>query len=262
MTDERVLDEIVDACGACADDLVLEIGPGRGALTTRLCEAAGRVIAVEIDTDLRPVLDNALAGRDNVKVLYQDILKTDLARLREEENSGKPFLVVANLPYYISTPVIMKLLQDAVPPRACTVMVQKELALRMAASPGNKDYGELSVVTGFFAAPEIVCTVPPSAFFPQPKVDSCVIRLVPRDVPPVVPRDRNFFFRVVKEAFAHRRKTLINSLSACGDTRFSKERVAQALRCLPSGEGTGVEENIRAERLTMEQFAMLSDALL
>ena len=257
-----IVDGIIEAAGITAEDCVLEIGPGIGTMSQRLSQEAGRLVCVEIDESLRPILNDTLEGYDNITILWQDILKTDLARLREEENGGKPFLVVANLPYYISTPVIMKLLQDAVPPRACTVMVQKELALRMAASPGSKDYGELSVVTGFFAAPEIVCTVPPSAFFPQPKVDSCVIRLVPRDVPPVVPRDRNFFFRVVKEAFAHRRKTLINSLSVCGDTRFSKERVAQALRCLPSGEGTGVEENIRAERLTMEQFAMLSDALL
>ena len=262
LQDEQVLDEIVAACGAGSGDLVLEIGPGKGVLTTRLAEVAGRVVAVEIDTDLRRDLDAALSGLQNVKILYQDILKTDLTRLREEENDGKAFVVVANLPYYISTPVIMKLLQDDLPPSSCTVMVQKELALRMAASPGGKDYGELSVVTQFYAQPEVVCTVPPSAFYPQPKVDSCVLRLLPHEAPPVTPKDRQFFFHVVKEAFAHRRKTLINSLSACGDPRLTKSNIADALKQLPAtGEGT-VDESIRAERLTMAQFAALSDLLL
>lgn len=255
LTDEHILDEIVHACGASANDLILEIGPGKGVLTKRLCDVAGRVIAVEIDTDLQSALDAALAGTDNVTVLYQDILKTDLTRLREEANDGKPFLVVANLPYYISTPVIMKLLQDEVPPRACTVMVQKELALRMAASPGNKDYGELSVVAQYYANPEVVCTVPPSAFYPQPKVDSCVLRLVPHEAPPVTPRDRQFFFRVVKEAFAHRRKTLVNSLSSCGDTRLTKDRIVDAL------QKKDIPPDVRAERLSIEQFAILADLL-
>ena len=262
LQDEQILEEIVASCGAGSGDLVLEIGPGKGVLTMRLAEVAGRIVAVEIDTDLQQDLDAVLSGLQNVKVLYQDILKTDLARLREEENAGKPFVVVANLPYYISTPVIMKLLQDEVPPSSCTVMVQKELALRMAASPGGKDYGELSVVAQFYARPEVVCTVPPSAFYPQPKVDSCVLRLVPHDAPPVQPKDRQFFFHVIKEAFAHRRKTLINSLSACGDPRLTKAQIADALKQLPAaGDGT-IDENIRAERLTMAQFASLSDLLL
>ena len=258
----RMGGEIVAACGAGSGDLVLEIGPGKGVLTTRLAEVAGRVVAVEIDTDLRRDLDAALSGLQNVKILYQDILKADLTRLREEENDGKAFVVVANLPYYISTPVIMKLLQDDVPPSSCTVMVQKELALRMAASPGGKDYGELSVVTQFYAHPEVICTVPPSAFYPQPKVDSCVLRLLPHETPPVTPKDRPFFFHVIKEAFAHRRKTLINSLSACGDPRLTKAKIADMLNHLPvAGEGT-VNENVRAEQLTMAQFAALSDLLL
>lgn len=266
LVDEQVLDAITDACGVGDDDVVLEIGPGQGVLTTRLAALARHVIAVEIDTDLRATLDRTLAGTDNVTILYRDILKTDLDELRQTANEGRPFRVVANLPYYISTPVIMKLLQDEVPPVSCTVMVQKELALRMAASPGNKDYGELSVVVQYYAKPETVCEVPPAAFRPQPKVDSCVLHLVPFDTPPVRPKDRTFFFHVVKEAFAHRRKTLINSLSACGDPRLTKERIAGALYRLPVTESASpdsgrIGENIRAERLTMEQFAALSDLL-
>ena len=268
LRDTQVLDEIVAACGAQKDDCVLEIGPGKGALTTRLAAIAGRVIAVEIDTDLKPELDAALEHLSNVRVLYEDILKTDLRALRETEHGGKPFTVVANLPYYISTPVIVKLLQDPVPPLSCTVMVQKELALRMAAVPGSKDYGELSVVVQYYAHPEVICAVPPSAFYPQPKVDSCVLRLCPLDTPPVHPREPDFFFRVVREAFAHRRKTLVNSLSACGDPRLSREQVTRALQTLPQGEGTlrlsearGVDPAIRAERLNIAQFAALSDLL-
>lgn len=256
LTDEAILDTIVDACGVTNDDTVLEIGPGHGALTVRLARRARRVIAVEIDTDLRPVLDEALSTCENATVLYRDILKTDLKMLRETENSGEPFRVVANLPYYISTPVIMKLLQDAVPPRSCTVMVQKELALRMAAAPGSKDYGELSVVVQYFASPETVCRVPPAAFRPQPKVDSCVLHLVPRKEAPVMPRDRDFFFHVVKEAFAHRRKTLVNSLGACGDPRLSKDAVTKAL------QKKDIPADVRAERLSIVQLSELSDLLL
>lgn len=256
LTDETVLDTIIDACGVTNSDTVLEIGPGRGALTVRLARRAKRVIAIEVDTDLKPVLDQVLLTCENTRVLYQDVLKTDFAALREQENHGEPFPVVANLPYYISTPVIMKLLRDDMPPRACTVMVQKELALRMAASPGNKDYGELSVVVQYFASPRTVCDVPPSAFRPQPKVDSCVINLVPLEKPPVTPHDRDFFFRVVKESFAHRRKTLVNSLSACGDPRLTRERISRAMR------KREIPPDIRAERLSITQFADLSDDLL
>ena len=256
LTDETVLDTIIDACGVTGGDTVLEIGPGRGALTVRLARCAKRVIAIEIDTDLKPVLDQVLLPHKNTRVLYQDVLKTDFAALRDQENNGEPFPVVANLPYYISTPVIMKLLRDDVPPRACTVMVQKELALRMAASPGNKDYGELSVVVQYYASPRTVCDVPPSAFRPQPKVDSCVMNLVPLKTPPVTPEDRDFFFRVVKESFAHRRKTLVNSLSACGDPRLTRERILRAM------SKNGIPPDTRAERLSIAQFADLSDDLL
>ena len=256
LTDDAILEEITGACGVTKEDTVLEIGPGKGALTVRLAREAGRVLAVEIDTDMKPLLEQALSGTTNVSVLWQDILKTDLVKLRETENAGRPFRVVANLPYYISTPVIMKLLQDDVPPVSCTVMVQKELARRMAAAPGNKDYGELSVVVQYYARPETICDVPPSAFSPQPKVDSCVLNLVPLDTPPVAPRDRDFFFRVAKESFAHRRKTLVNSLSTCGDPRLTKDRIADAL------QKKDLPADVRAERLTLAQFSDLSDLLL
>ena len=267
LIDEDITEQIADSACLTREDTVLEIGPGTGALTKRLADRAGRVLAVEIDESLGKTLDETLGAMEHVSVLYQDILKCDLDALRADYNDGRAFKVVANLPYYISTPVIMKLLQDTVPPLSCTVMVQKEMGERMCASPGGKEYGALSVAVQYYARPELICEVPPSAFRPQPKVTSAVIRLVPLESAPVSVKDRDFFFRVTEGAFAHRRKTLVNSLSADASLGLSKERIAEALRAL-AGDGLlsqgGKEappENIRAERLSIEAFAALADRL-
>ena len=260
LIDEDVLEQIVDSCNPTADDTVLEIGPGTGVLTKRLAAHASKVVAVEIDEDMKPILQSNLAHIGDVTVYFDDILKVDLGELRETYSGGRPFTVCANLPYYISTPVIMKLLRDKVPPKSCTVMVQKELGIRMAAAPGSKDYGELSVVVQYYAAPETICIVPPSSFRPAPKVDSIVLRLVPLEEPPVSVRDENFFFDLVSASFAHRRKTLVNSVSASGHPRMDKEKVQRALNVL-HGTYPHIDENIRAERLTLQEFAALSDLL-
>ena len=277
LRDEAILEEIADSAQLTAEDVVLEIGPGTGALTTRLAARAKRVIAVEIDESLRDALGSTLATAagepivrqsadgnlqiGNITVLFADVLKTDLAALRAEYSEGKAFKVVANLPYYISTPVIMKLLQDSVPPASCTVMVQKELAERMCAAPGGKEYGALSVAVQYYAKPEPVCEVPPQAFRPQPKVTSAVVRLVPLEAPPVRVKDRAFFFRVVEASFAHRRKTLVNSLSADAALGISRQGIEEALQIIPTETGTGLPADIRAERLSIAQFACLADFL-
>ena len=271
LQDEAILEQIADAAQLTKDDAVLEIGPGTGALTMRLAARAGSVVAVEIDESLRDVLVPALSSAQaaNVTVLFGDILKTDLGALRKKYNNGKPFKVVANLPYYISTPVIMKLLRDEVPPASCTVMLQKEMAERMSASPGGKEYGALSVAVQYYASPGLICEVPPEAFRPRPKVTSRVIRLLPLDVPPVTVKNEEFFFRVVEASFAHRRKTLVNSLGADPVLRLSKEQIADALRKIPAatksedrdGHTAFLPVDIRAERLTIGQFALLSDFL-
>ena len=267
LIDEDISERIVESACLTAEDTVLEIGPGTGTLTKLLAARAGRVLAVEIDESLGKTLEETLGGMEHVSVLYQDILKCDLDALRADYNDGRAFKVVANLPYYISTPVIMKLLQDTVPPLSCTVMVQKEMGERMCASPGGKEYGALSVAVQYYAKPELICEVPPHAFRPQPKVTSAVIRLVPLETSPVSVKDRDFFFRVTEGAFAHRRKTLVNSLSADASLGLSKERIAEALRALaadgllPRGGKEAPPENIRAERLSIEAFAALADRL-
>lgn len=290
LTDDAILEQIADAAQLTKDDVVLEIGPGTGALTVRLAARAGKVLAVEIDTSLQDALFHALSSaagtipalRDeppqdapgagtedilrvgNVTVLFTDILKTDLGALRREYSDGRPFKVVANLPYYISTPVIMKLLRNEAAPVSCTVMLQKEMADRMSAAPGNKDYGALTVAVQYYARPEVICEVPPEAFRPRPKVMSRVIRLKPLDAAPVTVKNEDFFFRVVEASFAHRRKTLVNSLSADPVLGLSKQRITDALRRLaqePDACAHAVTEQVRAERLTIGQFALLSDFL-
>ena len=260
LIDEDVLNQIVDSCNPTSDDSVLEIGPGTGVLTKRLAARARKVVAVEIDEDMKPILQSNLAHIGDVTIYFDDILKVDLGALRETYSGGEAFTVCANLPYYISTPVIMKLLRDPVPPKSCTVMVQKELGSRMAAAPGSKEYGELSIVVQYYAKPEMICIVPPSSFRPAPKVDSVVLRLVPLNHPPVQVRDEDFFFELVSASFAHRRKTLVNSASASGQPRLDKKKLQHALNVLHETY-PHIDENIRAERLTLQEFAALSDLL-
>lgn len=255
LTDEDVLDAIVEASGITPQDSVLEIGPGIGTLTECLAAAARHVIAVEIDKGLIPVLGETLSHCGNVTVLHQDILKTDIPALQKEYNGGEPFHVVANLPYYITTPILMMLLEAKEKPVSVTVMVQKEMALRMCASPGGKDYGALTIAVQYYAVPEIVRAVPGSAFFPPPKVESAVLHLHPLEKPPVRVADEDFFFRLVRAAFGKRRKTLVNSVSSDASLGVSKERVTKALQSL------ALSASVRGEVLSMAQFAAVSDLL-
>lgn len=249
LIDEGVLQQIVEASDLTKEDCVLEIGPGIGTLTQYLAEKAGSVVAVEIDRTLIPVLEETLADYGNVTIRNEDILKTDLQKIMEEKNEGNPLKVVANLPYYITTPIIMKLLEKEPAPASLTVMVQKELAQRMCAGPGGKDYGELSLAVQYYAEPEFVCSVPATSFLPAPKVESAVISLRKRQKAPVVVKDRELLFRMIREAFGQRRKTLVNSLSGS----FPKEKIKSAIALL------GKPENIRGEALTLEEFAGLSE---
>ena len=255
LIDPRVLERILDAADVREDDCVVEIGPGIGTLTQFLSERAGHVVAVEIDRALIPILEETLEGCGNVTVLCADILKTDLAQIAGEYNGGRPLNVVANLPYYITTPIIMGLFERKVPVRKITVMVQKEVALRMQAGPGSKDYGALSLAVGYYAKAEIAASVPPNCFIPRPAVGSAVITLTCHETPPVQVKDEAQMFALIKAAFAQRRKTLANAVGNAGELPFSKEETAQALREL------GIPENIRGEALTLESFAALSDAL-
>ena len=256
LIDSGVRDAIVEASGVTKETCVLEIGPGIGTLTQALSLAARRVIAVEIDRGLIPVLGETLSDCDNVTVLQQDILKTDLQALSDTYNDGKPFLVAANLPYYITTPILLKLLSEDPPPSAITVMVQKEMAERMCAREGGKEYGALSLAVQYYAHPVRVCDVPPGAFLPQPKVQSAVLRLEALPAPPVTVRDRSFLFEVIRAAFSQRRKTLVNSLSAQLSPGVSKVAVREALHAL------GKPEDIRGERLSLAEFAALADRLI
>ncbi len=260
LIDETVIDAIIGSCDVDETDTVLEIGPGTGALTKRLAQKAAKVVAVEIDTSLKDKLEKELSEFDNIEILFCDILKIDLNELVKTQNNGKPFKVVANLPYYISTPVIMKLLRADIPPLSCTVMVQKELGDRMAASPGGKEYGDLSVTVRYYADPKKIIDVPPNSFIPAPKVDSVVLKLKPKEKAPVNPGDKEFFFKVVEASFAHRRKTLVNSLSSAADIRLEKERIVSALNELKE-KYPDINENIRAEKLSIFEFCDLSDIL-
>ena len=255
LIDGGVLEGIVEAAGVTADDCVLEIGPGIGTLTQYLAEAAKRVVAVEIDKTLLPVLADTLSEYDNVTVINEDVLKVDIDRIIEEYNEGRPIKVVANLPYYITTPIIMKLFESGALIESITVMVQKEVADRMAAGPGNKDYGSLSLAVGFYAEANTVIDVPPSSFIPQPNVGSAVVKLTKYPEPKVNVKDAKYLFEIIRTSFNQRRKTLSNSLSNNASLGVSRDKVSAALVKM------GIDERARGETLTLEQFAELSDIL-
>lgn len=251
----NVLEEIIDAADIKKDDFVLEIGPGIGTMTQYLCEAAREVVAVEIDSNLIPILEDTLSAYDNVEVLNQDILKVDIVKLAKERNGGAPIKVVANLPYYITTPIIMALFESRVPIDSITIMVQKEVADRMQQEPGCKEYGALSLAVQYYAKPEIVVNVPPSCFMPQPKVGSAVIRLTRHEKPPVEVKSEKLLFQVIRASFNQRRKTLANGLNNYGAFSLGKEEIQACI------EELGVSVNIRGEALSLEQFARLSNII-
>ena len=255
LIDPHVLDKIIAAAEITKDDFVLEIGPGIGTLTQYLAEAAREVVAVEIDSSLIPILEDTLSSYDNVSVINEDVLKVDLKKLAEERNGGKPIKVVANLPYYITTPIIMGLFESHVPLKSLTVMVQKEVALRMQAGPGTKDYGALSLAVQYYADPYLAANVPPNCFMPRPNVGSAVIRLTRFEETPVKVTDESLLFRLIRASFNQRRKTLQNGLVNSPELHFSKEQVAAAIETL------GVSPSVRGEALTLEQFAALCNAL-
>ena len=255
LIDPHVLDKIIAAAEITKDDFVLEIGPGIGTLTQYLAEAAREVVAVEIDSSLIPILEDTLSSYDNVSVINEDVLKVDLKKLAEERNGGKPVKVVANLPYYITTPIIMGLFESHVPLKSLTVMVQKEVALRMQAGPGTKDYGALSLAVQYYADPYLAANVPPNCFMPRPNVGSAVIRLTRFEETPVKVKDEALLFRLIRASFNQRRKTLQNGLVNSPELHFSKEQVAAAIETL------GVSPSVRGEALTLEQFAALCNAL-
>ena len=255
LIDTHVLDKIIDASGVKEDDFVLEIGPGIGTMTQYLAESARKVIAVEIDKNLIPILGETLAEYDNVTVINEDILKLDINRLVEEENAGKPIKVVANLPYYITTPIIMGLFESHVPLQSITVMVQKEVADRMQVGPGSKDYGALSLAVQYYAKPYIAANVPPNCFIPRPGVGSAVIRLTRYEEPPVTVKDESLMFKLIRASFNQRRKTLQNGIANSPELPYSKAQVEKAL------EKMGLAANVRGESLTLAEFAKLSDII-
>ena len=253
LIDAHVLEKIVSAAGITKDDCVLEIGPGIGTMTQYLAESAGQVIAVEIDTNLLPILADTLKDYSNVKVINQDILKVDINELVKEYNNGRPIKVVANLPYYITTPIIMGLFESNVPIDNITVMVQKEVADRMQVGPGSKDYGALSLAVQYYASPYIVANVPPNCFIPRPNVGSAVIRLTRYQEPPVQVKDPKLMFKLIRASFNQRRKTLQNGLNNSPEISFSKEEITKAI------ESLGVSSSVRGEALNLEQFAQLAN---
>ena len=255
LIDTHVLDKIIDAAGITEDDFVIEIGPGIGTLTQYLAYHAREVLAVEIDHDLIPILSDTLAAYDNVHVINEDILKVDIRGMIEKYNGGRKAKVVANLPYYITTPIIMELLEKRIPVESITVMVQKEVAMRMQAGPGTKDYGALSLAVQYYCEPYIAANVPPNCFMPRPKVGSTVIRLTRYSKPPVTTENEQLMFRLIRASFNQRRKTLANGLNNAPDLHYTKEQIAQAI------EQLGVSASIRGEALTLEQFAKLADIL-
>ena len=254
LIDSHVLDKIVSAAGITKDDFVLEIGPGIGTMTQYLAASARKVFAVEIDKALIPILEDTLKEFDNVQVINQDILKVDIKKLAEEHNDGKPIKVVANLPYYITPPIIMGLFESQVPIDSITVMVQKEVADRMKVGPGTKDYGALSLAVQYYAEPYIVANVPPNCFMPRPKVGSAVIRLTRHEKPPVEVADEKLMFRLIRASFNQRRKTLANGLNNSPELSYSKEEIQQTI------EKCGFKAGIRGEALTLEDFAKLANA--
>ena len=255
LIDTHVLDKIIGAAQIGPDDFVLEIGPGIGTMTQYLAEAAREVVAVEIDTKLIPILQDTLKEYDNVTVLNEDILKVDIRKIAEEKNGGKPIKVVANLPYYITTPIIMGLFESEVPLDSITVMVQKEVADRMQVGPRTKDYGALSLAVQYYAEPYIVANVPPNCFIPRPAVGSAVIRLTRYQEKPVKVNDASFMFKIIRASFNQRRKTLQNGLYNSSELRIPKEKTVAAL------EEMGLTPTIRGEKLSLEEFAQLSDIL-
>lgn len=255
LIDTHVLDKIIRAAEIDKNDCVLEIGPGIGTMTQYLACAAQKVLAVEIDKALIPILQDTLDGYDNVKVINEDVLKVDIEQLVREENEGRPLKVVANLPYYITTPIIMGLFENHVPIKSITVMVQKEVADRMQTGPGSKDYGALSLAVQYYAKPYIVANVPPNCFMPRPKVGSAVIRLERYSEPPVSVSDEKLMFRIIRASFNQRRKTLSNGLKNSAELDFSKEEIESAISRLGKGA------SVRGETLTLEDFAHLTNLL-
>lgn len=253
LIDTHVLDKIILAAGITKNDMVLEIGPGIGTMTQYLAEAAKCVVAVEIDANLIPILSETLKDYPNVTVIHDDILKVDVCRLADQYNGGRPIKVVANLPYYITTPIIMGLFEKQTPVDNITVMVQKEVADRMQVGPGSKDYGALSLAVQYYAKPYLVANVPPNCFLPRPKVGSAVIRLTRYSTPPVKVQDPELMFRLIRASFNQRRKTLQNGLYNSSELSFSKEQISLAI------ESLGVPATVRGETLSLEQFARLTD---
>ena len=255
LIDTHVLEKIISSAGVTKEDCVLEIGPGIGTMTQYLAENARQVVAVEIDKNLIPILGETLAGYDNVTVINEDILKVDIKEIAEKYNDGRPIKVVANLPYYITTPIIMGLFESGVPIDNITVMVQKEVADRMQEGPGSKDYGALSLAVQYYAEPEIVAIVPPNCFIPRPNVGSAVIRLTRHKEMPVTVKDAEHMFRIIRASFNQRRKTLQNGLNNSPEIPYSKEKILAAI------EQMGLPATVRGEALSLEQFAQLSDIL-
>lgn len=253
LIDTHVLDKIIRSAEITKDDFVLEIGPGIGTMTQYLAFAAREVVAVEIDKALIPILEDTLSGYDNVTVINEDVLKLDIVKLAQERNGGKPIKVVANLPYYITTPIIMGLFESHVPVQSITVMVQKEVADRMQVGPGTKDYGALSLAVQYYAKPYIAANVPPNCFMPRPKVGSAVIRLECHEEPPVQVKDEKLMFRIIRASFNQRRKTLANGLKNSPEISLSREGIEQAIAELGKGA------SVRGEALNLEEFATLSN---
>lgn len=257
LIDENVVEKIVREAGVTKDDFVVEVGPGIGTMTQILCENAREVVAVEIDKKLIPILtEDTLSYYDNVTVINEDILKLDIKKLADEKNEGRPIKVVANLPYYITTPIIMGLFESHVPLDSITIMVQKEVADRMQCGPGTKDYGALSLAVQFYARPKVVLNVPASCFMPRPNVDSAVIRLERFKTPPVDVKNEHLMFKIIRASFNQRRKTMMNSVGNSGEVNVSKEELLKAL------EQCGFSATIRGEALTLEQFAALTNAII
>ena len=261
LIDGNVVEKIVREAGVTKDDFVLEIGPGIGTMTQILCENAREVAAVEIDKNLIPILQDTLSGYENVTVINEDVLKVDIRSLAEEKNGGRPIKVVANLPYYITTPIIMGIFESHVPVESITVMVQKEVAERMQVGPGTKDYGALSLAVQYYAKAQVVLKVPASCFMPRPNVDSAVIKLVRHETPPVSVKSEELMFGIIRAAFNQRRKTLVNAVSNSSELNGGKWDITKK-KLLDALGDMGVLPEIRGEALTLEQFARLSDLLI
>ena len=256
LIDSNVFESIIRGAEITKDDFVLEIGPGIGTMTQYLCEAARQVVAVEIDKMLIPILEDTLSEYDNVEVINQDVLKVDIKSLAEEKNNGKPIKVVANLPYYITTPIIMGLFESGVPIDSITIMVQKEVADRMQTGPGSKDYGALSLAVQYYATAKVILNVSATCFMPRPNVDSAVIKLTRHKEPTVNVADEKLMFKIIRASFNQRRKTLVNGLKNSPELSFSKEQIVKAI------EKIGKPETIRGEALTLEEFAELANAFI